>query len=86
MSCSAGIPNAVRDRLLSAAFLLFGFLALHGAWPGSAQAHGPLFGWGPRTIWANGYAVGVELETDVTALQAVHELGYHFGYGITEDW
>lgn len=54
--------------------------------PISAQAHGPLFGWGPRTIWANGYAIGVELESNVTARRAAQELGYHFGYGITEDW
>jgi hypothetical protein len=50
------------------------------------QAHEPIFGIGPRTIWQYGVGFEAGLNIQHYTRQALYEMDYHAIYGVTEDW
>ncbi len=51
-----------------------------------AQAHDPVFGMGPHSLYKDGYEVAVELHTNKKGAAQETELGLELVYGITGDW
>lgn len=52
----------------------------------TTQAHEPIFGIGPRTIWQYGVGLEAGLNIQHYTRQALYEMDYHGIYGITADW
>ena len=52
---------------------------------GIAQAHEPIFGLGPRTIWKGGFGFETEIEREREQLQSGWVLKHELLYGITAD-
>lgn len=54
--------------------------------PGSIARHEPIFGLGPRTIWAGGYGLEIGLDRDKSKREKSWGLDYHVLYGLTANW
>lgn len=54
--------------------------------PGDIAKHEPIFGLGPRTIWAGGYGLEVGLDRDKSEREESWGLDYHALYGLTANW
>lgn len=52
----------------------------------AAEAHEPIFGIGPRTIWQYGVGIEAGLNIQHYTRQALYEMDYHAIYGLTADW
>lgn len=65
--------------LLLAALFSFGSAS-------TIQAHEPIFGIGPRTIWLHGFGFEAGLNIQSYTRQALYEMEYEVLYGITENW
>jgi len=53
---------------------------------GYVQAHEPIFGVGPRTIWKHGFGYEMELAQAGFPGDDHWQLDYHLVYGLTPDW
>lgn len=54
--------------------------------PGDIAKHEPIFGLGPRTIWAGGYGLEIGLDRDKSKREESWGLDYHVLYGLTANW
>lgn len=52
----------------------------------TTQAHEPIFGIGPRTIWLHGFGFEAGLNIQSYTRDAHYEMDYHTIYGVTADW
>ncbi len=54
--------------------------------PEVSQAHEPIFGIGPHTIYKDGIGIGAEYEKEQTVKGKEQTLNYDLSYGLTADW
>lgn len=78
MNVNAFSGFSFKALMLAAIFSLASF--------STTQAHEPIFGVGPRTIWQYGFGFEAGLNIQSYTRQALYEMDYHTIYGLTEDW